>query len=158
MTSGISATNNNCLSSFRSVFAQHNSDLQELAGALKTGDLSAAQKAFSQLQSDSRSLVGVFQSLAASNATSTAAAGTTTGTQAAAGASSTQSDPMAALAQALSSGDLAGAQQAFAALQQAMGQHHHGRPHGMGFAGATSSTTASIPGTGSSDGQINLTA
>ena len=94
-------------------FKQARQDLRDLAGALQSGDLPGAQKAFSALQ---QLMQGVQQS----------------------GKSQSQGDgtqsqfgtDLAALGKALQSGDMSSAQDAFKKLQQDMqaavqGHHHH---------------------------------
>jgi len=88
-------------------FAQVRSDFLSLGTALQSGDLKAAQAAFTKLQTDAPGI--------ANQANAQGAAGSST------------SDNFATLASALQSGDLSGAQKAFAAIQQAAphGRHHH---------------------------------
>jgi hypothetical protein len=89
------------------------SDFRSLAQALQSGDLGAAQQAWSSLQQDSPWVA---------RASSASAAG-----------AATSGSPVAAalqlLGSALQSGDVAGAQQAFSSLQQAMQSGHHGGHH-----------------------------
>lgn len=110
-------------------------DFQSLAQALDSGDLASAQQAFATLQQDSPQV---------SRAVSSATSG---GTAA--------SNPVAAawqtLSQDLQSGDLGGAQQAFAALQKAMHGGHHGHHHGPASVAASAPSqpqAAPVPATG----------
>ncbi|MGA3115010.1 MAG: hypothetical protein ABSF90_11340 [Syntrophobacteraceae bacterium] len=83
-----------------------NSDFNTLAQSLQSGNLTGAQQAFAALQQDIQSIghtQGGQQTSQSSQQTSQ---------------TSQQSNPLSTLANALQSGDLAGAQQAFAALMQ----------------------------------------
>jgi hypothetical protein len=140
--SGISSSNNVYQSDLTAKLAQRKQDFQSLADARQSGNLSDAQKAFAQLQSD-----GV----------------KTSQTQSSNSQGSGQSSPLQALGSALQSGDLAGAQQAFAQLQQGMKAHHHHHHQGSGSA----QTNSASQGTGSTNngdsvsstgGQISITA
>ncbi len=106
----------------------------QLAKAINSGNLTAAQQAFAALS----------QTLGNSSSGGNNA--------------NTPNDPvsqaLAAIGQALQSGDIAGAQQALASLQQAQGargHHHHHHGHG-GDAGASGGTNASSPSAPSSVG------
>jgi ribosomal protein S20 len=141
--SGISSSNTVYQSDMATKMAQRKQDFQSLADALQSGNLTDAQKAFAQLQSD----------------------GVKTGqTQNNNSQGSSQNSPMQALASALQNGDLAGAQQAFAQLQQGMkAHHHHHHQQGAGSfqtngASQSNSSTGVGDGTSSSGGQINITA
>jgi hypothetical protein len=135
-----------------SVINQFKQDFKQLASALKNGDLAGAQTAFKALQ---QLLQGNQTGGQSSN-----------GQQAGSSNNPIQSD-FAALGQALSSGDLSGAQSAFAKLQTDMqaavqnnasgavqsthhGHHHH--RHASSASDTDSSTadqtasTASTPG------------
>jgi hypothetical protein len=95
------------------------SQLQQLGLALQSGNLAAAQQAFSALPQN-------------------AAQGGTSST----GGSTSNQSSLAALGQALQSGNLAAAQQAFSQVQQAGGHHHH--HHGShSMASSTQTTPAS---------------
>ena len=115
-------------------------DFAALAQALQQGDLAAAQQAFSTLSQDvpwvGRLASGQLPSGTNSTAATTGAGPVTSAIQ--------------NLAGALQSGDLADAQKAFAALQQAQGGHHHGHHHHQANAQAPSSTTAAPPSTAGS--------
>lgn len=132
--SNISSATNPFLTSMQSGIKQRNSDFSALGQALNTGDLSGAQQAFAAFQSDQQNLFSILQSQ--SSQQSNLQNG---GTQ--------QGNPLQALQQALSSGDLSGAQQAFAALQQTMTHGHHHHHHGGGVQNSTQS--ASLTSTGS---------
>jgi hypothetical protein len=127
------AANSDPISQIVSTRKQRQQDFQELANALKTGDLSSAQQAFSALQQLSPQ---------------PAAAGQTkTGQQASAGDSVTAD--ISALGQALQAGDLTTAQTDFSQLQkdiEALGQKHHHHHH-KSSASADTSTTASTSST-----------
>lgn len=137
--SGISSNSSVYQTDTAAKMAQRKQDFQSLADALQSGNLSDAQKAFAQLQSD-----GVKTSQTQN--------------------SNSQSSPLQALASALQNGDLSGAQQAFAQLQQGMkAHHHHHNKQGAGSAQANStsqvtSSTGTGDGTSSNGGQINITA
>lgn len=107
--SGIGSITNIYQNSVQNPASQRQIDFQQLAQALRSGDLSGARQAYSALQRSigvSRSIQGTSQS------------GNTLG--------SPNDGPFAALTQALRSGDLSGAQQAFAALTaQLHGAHGH---------------------------------
>jgi hypothetical protein len=106
--------------------------------------LSAAQKAFAQLQQDA---LKVDQTQSSQNSTQ----------------SSGQNNPFQALASALQSGNLSGAQQAFSQLQQGMKAHHH-HHHRQGSDSSQSGSASQVTGTetsgndtSSTDGQISVT-
>ena len=117
--SGISFVNNQYQTDTQNTFKQ---DFQALSNALQSGNLSAAQQAFSTLQTDMQG---------------NQSNGTQQQSQ-----NSTLSTDFNNLASTLQSGNLASAQQAFATLQQDMQQvqgqksHHHHHHH------QTDSTTA----------------
>jgi len=108
-----------------------NNPFQQLSQALSSGNLSAAQQAYTQLQQNAPQ-----------------------------GSQSSQGNPgqsaFAALGQALQSGNLAGAQSAFAQIQQSgRGHHHH---HEGGAAASDTATTASADATGTNGTTLNVTA
>ena len=123
---------------------QFRQDFQDLASALQSGDLSGAQQAFAALQQ-------LLPNPSAGSQTSTGQQGN--------GQNPFSAD-FSALDQALKSGDLKGAQDAFAKLQQDMqsvkGHHHH---HHHKTSGTTPSITPTTVGAndGSSNSSINLT-
>lgn len=94
-------TSSSIYQELQTFYQTRQSDLQALGSALQSGDLKAAQQAYSQLVSLGQS--GPF--------------GSTQPFQ-----HSDRASDFAAIGQALSSGDLAGAQTAFAKLQQTFGQ------------------------------------
>ena len=98
----------------RATFKQTRADFSSLADALQSGDLSSAQGAFAQLQTDNPRLAQVLNSPASSSDNPRVA-------------------DLKSLASALKSGDVNAAQQAFAKLQQdakvAGGGHHHHHHH-----------------------------
>ena len=118
-----------------------NNPFQQLGKALASGDLSAAQQAFSALQQNAPQQAASAQ-----------------GSQTAQG--STGQNAIAALGTALQSGNLAAAQQAFAQIQQTSGHHHHHhRSQGSSSAPTTQSTAAAAPDvTDSTGGNLNVTA
>lgn len=139
-------------SSIANAFKQRKQDFATLAGALNSGDLSGAQQAFASLQQD---IQAIAQGRGAQGADGD---GDNDGGQATASTSATPSGSgnpidqrtpdMTALSNALGSGDLNAAQQAFASLQQdlqAMGQarHHHGHQGNAGTATASAGTSPS---------------
>ncbi len=92
------------------------SDFKTLSDALQSGDVTAAQQAFAQLQKD----------LPAKGSSTT----------------DSSNDPMQTLASALQKGDLTGAQQALASLQKAHHGHHGGhRPPQVDDTTSTSTDT-----------------
>jgi hypothetical protein len=122
-------------------WAQAQSQFQQLGQALSSGNLSAAQAAFSALQQNAPQGGQSSQNAQGSSAQS----------------------PMAALSQALQSGNLSAAQQAFSQIQQAQGQHHHhhhGSQSGSSSDSSTStaSTTATSATSGTTGTTVNLTA
>lgn len=116
-------------------------DFSALGSALQSGDLAGAQKAFAALQQDMQGMGQTGQ--VASSTGSTNQSGTTS-----------MKDLMDQLSKALSSGDLQGSQQAFAAIQQKMqanqshGHHHH---HGGGSQSSSSTTTSAASTTTASN-------
>ncbi len=142
-------------------FKQRKQDFSALSSALQSGDLAGAQKAFSALQQDtqalrqSRSGQGADQD-GDNDGSKTSQA--SQASQASQNGKTSMQDLMNQLKQALSSGDLQGAQQAFATLQQnrqANGHHHHHH----GGAGASNTTSASSTASNaSSTSTINTTA
>ena len=99
-----------------SIFQQTGQDFRALQNALQSGDLSSAQQAFASLQKDLQPAAGAAGSSSASPWS--------------------QNNPLGkdfqALQSALQSGDLSGAQSAFASVKQdlqsagaARGHHHH---------------------------------
>ncbi len=111
-------------------WSQGNNPFQQLAQALASGNLSAAQQAYAAIQQNAP------QGAAAQN-----------------GQGSTLQNDFAALGQALQSGNLAAAQQAFAQLQQAGGHHHHHHGQESQAAGSASGDTLTITG---NSGTINI--
>ena len=104
---------------------------QSLASALQSGNLTGAQQAFTALQQ-------LLPNSSAGNQTQTGQSGS--------GQNQFATD-LSALGQALQSGNVTQAQQAFAKLQQDMqsvqGQHHHHRHHhGSSSTQSTNSTTS----------------
>jgi hypothetical protein len=112
-----------------SKFKQQSADFKALAQALQAGDLGAAQQAFAMLQQDAP---WVSRAVSASATGSSAGSGSTT-------------SPLQALSNALQSGDMTGAQQAFAALQA---QHGHQGHHHHGPSTPANSATTPAPPTG----------
>jgi hypothetical protein len=116
----------------------------QLAKAISSGDLSAAQQAYAQLSQ-------------------------TLGNNPNGSAGSNSNDPfaqaLASIGQALQSGDVGGAQQALASLQQqaqgARGHHHHGHRGGAGQNGdatATNAETASVTISSTTGTTLDVTA
>lgn len=130
--SGVSGTSS-AQAAQASSFQQRRSDFQALSSALKSGDLSSAQSAFSALTAD-----------APAN-----------------GGNSKIADAFKAVGQALQSGDVAGAQKAFASLQSTLqgahGHHHHHHGGGASASGGASSSSTT-PANVSTDSTINVTA
>lgn len=128
---------------YQTNFRQGLQDFESLANALQSGNLSSAQSAFSSLGQD---LPGMSQLLQASSSSESSA---------------TQNSPIVkdlqSLQSALQSGDLSGAQKAFANLQQSLqqtgglprGHRHH---HGAGTNGTHSTNSASQAQSTDADG------
>jgi ribosomal protein S20 len=125
------------VSQMSSAFKQRRQDFDALASALKSGDLSGAQKAFSALQQDMQAIAQTRRGQASNSSSVTQTS------QSSQSGTTSLKDLMNQLKQALSSGNLQGAQKAFAAIQQNMqanqsqGHHHH---HGGGSQPSASST------------------
>jgi hypothetical protein len=119
-------------------------DFQDLASALQSGDLSAAQKTFADLQQ-------LLPNPSAGNQTSTGQPGN--------GQNPFAAD-FSALDQALKSGDLSKAQDAFAKMQQDMQSvkgHHHRHHHKASVDTQTIAPTTAALNDGSSGGSFNVT-
>jgi len=116
-------------------------DFAALAQALQQGDLAGAQQAFSTLSQDVPWVGRVASSQPASGAGGTSSTGPVT-------------SAIQDLASALKSGDLADAQKAFAALQQAHGGGHHHGHHHSADAQATSSSTTPAPAVTATGGSV----
>jgi hypothetical protein len=119
-------------------FKQTAADFKSLAQALQSGDLASAQQAFASLQQDSPWVNRAVSGPADGNSASSGAA----------------ASPLQALSGALQSGDVAGAQQAFAKLQQSLGGHHgHHHQVSSATAGSTTSTSGTnVPATSAAAG------
>ena len=131
--SAITSGNTYQASNIQSKYKQQMQDFQDLAGALQSGDLSGAQKAFTTLQND---LPNIQQG----------------------GQNNPLSSDFSDLASALKSGNLQDAQKAFAKLQQDMQavqqghhRHHHKKVANSTEAAGTSKTNASATDNGDSD-------
>jgi DNA-binding FadR family transcriptional regulator len=118
----------------------HRKDLQTLADALQSGDMTAAQKAFAQMLKDSPRLAQ------AVNGTQTAS-------------SNSRTADFQALATALKSGDLPGAQQAMAKLLQDGPRASKGHSTYQALAGASGllATPAETGDTATAEGGIDET-
>ena len=116
-----------------SAWQSRRQDFGGLAAAIKGGDLSAAQAAFAKLAGTT----GTAASAAATSGTAATTGTSTTGT-------TTDNSPLSAVGQALSSGDIKGAQQALANLfaSGAGGHHHH---HHGGQAAASTPAPQALP-------------
>ena len=135
--SGIPPVSSQSAAAFRSDWSPRKTDVQALATALQSGDLAGAQKEFSDFQ----------QLLTGGPAGPQGSSGGTTPT----GASSLSVD-LQAVGSALQSGDLTGAQKAFASLQQAIGKmrsrhhhHHHHSDSSLAAGSVAASSGASAP-------------
>lgn len=153
----ISSVSNNTTplqtSQMSGAFKQRKQDFAALGSALQAGDLAGAQKAYAALQQDTQ---GIGQARGGQgdkdDTTQTAQSGTTS-----------TKDMMDQLKQALSTGDMQGAQQAYAAIQQKMqanqSQGHHHHHHGSGSqSGSSSTTSAANTTTSTPSASINVTA
>lgn len=149
--SGISANSTLYQTSQTTFNTQRRQDFQKLSQALQSGDLSSAQQAFAQLQ---QGAPGVGQTQGSQQNGQNSQNG------------SPFSQDIAALSTALQSGDIAGAQQAFAKLQQDAKATHHAHHHRHGQAAASTQTTGTSQATtadSTSDptaigSQLNITA
>lgn len=139
--SGISSATNPYLTSLQNGIQQRNTDFKALGQALNSGDLSAAQQAFAVFQNDQQNLFSILQSQG----------GQQSNLQ---NGGNQQGNPLQALQQALNSGDLSGAQQAFAALQQLLNHGHHHQHHtgGVQAAATTNASGAGTDNDGDNDG------
>jgi len=144
-------------SNMAAAFKQRKQDFSTLSSALNSGDLQGAQKAFAALQQDQQAIQ---QNRGAQGADQD---GDNDGSKTSSSASQRNQD-MTALGSALNSGDLKGAQQALANLQQDMQasraghhHHHHGGNAQSASAAATSSTSSAGDNTAST-GSISTTA
>jgi hypothetical protein len=138
------ASNSDQINQIASVRKQRQQDFKELSNALQTGDLSAAQDAFSALQQ-------LFSPPASNSQTQTS--------QQISGRDSVTAD-ISALGQALQSGDLTTAQTDFSQLQkdiQSIGQKHH-HHHKASASAQDTSTTATSSGNGLDQLLASLTA
>jgi hypothetical protein len=155
--SGVSSTSGLSQTDSQSSVNQLRQTFKQLASSLQSGDLSGAQKAFSALET-------LLQSNQSTSPSSTVQPASTTPTP-------VQND-LAALGQALSSGDLSTAQSTFAQLQKdlqpatqtgASGKsvgsaHRHGHHHrSAGSDSDSSSTTASTTASTTSTSSQNTT-
>lgn len=146
-------------SGLSAAFKQRKQDFSTLANALSSGDLQGAQQAFASLQQD---MQAIQQARGAQGAgpDGNFNGNAQNGQGGAQGAASQRQQDFSALASALSSGDLQGAQKAFATLQQDMQAlrqgHHH---HGGGSAQPTAAETGNAGQTPTvSETSINITA
>lgn len=104
-------------------------DLGSLFSAVKSGDLNSAEQAFSALTGQS-----------STTSTSASVAGATATV-------SPQNGPLAAIGQALASGDISAAQKALAAAFSGVtgGHHHHHHSNASGSNATTAATTPTLP-------------
>ena len=142
-------------------FKQRKQDFTALARALQSGDLAGAQKAFATLQQDKQSFdPAPGQTLGEHGSSNGIVAQASQSSQSSQGGTTSMQDLMSQLKQALSAGDLQGAQQAFASLQQkipasqAQGHHHH-HHGGVGQPGSPNTTSAASSITVSSTTQAS---
>lgn len=127
--------------SSQSISQQKKLDFQQLFQSLQNSNLGGARQAYSALE----------QLISATGASQQSAANTQPGAQ-----NDPFSTDLKAVGLALKSGDLAGAQQAFAQLRQdlqAYRQSHH-HPHGATQAMATGAAAAAYAGDGDGDGSL----
>ena len=150
--SNVTSATNSYTNPYQTNFRQGVQDFQSLASALQSGNLSGAQSAFSSLEQD---LPGISQVLQAG--ANSSASGTST---------NPIGQALQSLSSALQSGDISGAQQAFASLQQGLqatqgtghahrGHHHH---HSSGVNGSNGTNqTSNTDSDGDSDGSSSTT-
>lgn len=125
----------NPLQTWRTFIQQKKQDISAIGTALKSGDLTSAQKAFSDLQSLSSAAQGQTKTLSKA---------------------SSVPDDFGSLGQALQSGSLSDAQAAYAKLQtdmQAQAGGHHHRHHGPGNSSSANSQQGDLAGEFSALGQ-----
>jgi hypothetical protein len=125
---------------------QFRTDFSNLATALSSGDLSGAQSAFSALQQ-----------LQPGRFSTSPNAGGTPGI----GATSSIGADIATLGDALKSGNLTAAQDAFKKVQQDMQSMHHGHHHHKQVSSAQSDPTSTSPSATTdplTNGQLSVTA
>ena len=139
--SGINAIGSTYATNTSTTAKQTGADFNSLAQALQSGNLAAAQQAFATLQQDSPRV---------SQAVSASGSG-------ASGSGSTVASALQTLSKDLQAGDVGGAQQAFAALQQAMQTGHHGHHHASSGT-STSTTTPSSQPSASAGNNVNTVA
>jgi hypothetical protein len=127
----ISPAANQYTNTVQSPWKQEAKDFKALRSALKSGDLSGAQTAFAALQQD------------AANTSQTASS--TSGSTSASGQPDPLTSAFQALQSALQSGNLSGAQSAFASIQEDLqnsgstqSAHHHHHHHGADAASGSS--------------------
>jgi hypothetical protein len=138
-------------------------DFEALQSALASGDLAGAQQACASLQQDLQSTTQAGQTQVQPAATDTSATpnGGAVSTRSRSSRFSQGLKDFQALETALSSGDLAGAQQAFASLQQdllGIGRgRHHDRGHHYGFRHRLGSVSGTKPPEASSSSQTDTT-
>ena len=122
---------------WQAIMQERKQDMEQLGADLQGGNLSAAQVAFTDLQSTNAT--NQSQSASPTSAASSTSGSSTTATS----AQSTVAGALTSLSQALQSGNLSDAQSAFSQLQndlQARGagghHHHHGGGGGKGTGGS----------------------
>jgi outer membrane protein assembly factor BamD (BamD/ComL family) len=148
--SGVS-NNNTMQQAWQTNMQQRKQDFSQLGSALQSGDLASAQKAFTDLQSLQPGGTAQGSGGAATNSTNNSSG-------------NTSSNDFAALGQALQSGNLTDAQNAFAKIQSDMQAHKGGHHHHHHGGGAVSSANVSTPtptptqSTASPGSTINITA
>jgi hypothetical protein len=142
-------------------------EFKDLGGALQSSDQSGANTAYAVLQQLLSNVLAGNQTSSGSTSGDTTTTDASvdpltsaqTGTGQSSDAQSTFSTDFAALGQALQSGDISQAKNAFQTLQQDMqsvGHHHHHHHHGS-FNTQTASDTASSTDTGSVSGDSTTT-
>lgn len=145
--SGISSTTDATQTDWQSTLSQRQQYFNALDQALQSGNLTAAQSAYSSLQQLAPTGSQSSTSTSSSNGTSTSSLGS----------------DFSALGKALQSGDLAGAQKAFAQVQQDMqttrtGHHHHHHHQSQAATGSTATrdTSGTTSSTSTSGNSVNL--
>jgi ribosomal protein S20 len=128
---------------------QRKQDFTALSNALQSGDIAGAQKAFSAMQQDTQTIRQFRSGQGGDRDGDNDGSKAVQAGQSGQNSKTSMQDLMKSLKQALSSGDLQGAQQAFATLQQNMQanqghRHHH---HGGGAQPAASSAVSSAAST-----------
>jgi urate oxidase len=148
--SGIMSTGFYQPSSIQNSFQQRRAEFQQLGQDLQSGNVTAAQQDYAELTA----------STSGASSSSTTAATATSSSSSTASSASSLAQEFTALGQALQTGNLSAAQQAYSAMQQdaqsisqTQGHHHHHHHH----SGASSNSQTSTDGSSSSTSSTSTT-